>query len=94
MHLPLRYSASWLNAPSSFSVASLKVVMIKRSSTSLTFCMSSLGERWFELYDKELLEIETKAEFAGCRLNIVNTNKLLIFSSGIDCSLHDGSSNS
>jgi hypothetical protein len=56
--------------------------------------MSSLGERWFDICAKELLEIETKAEFAGCKYNIVNIKKLLIFSSGIDCSLHDGSSNS
>jgi hypothetical protein len=67
--------------------------MIKRSFISLTFCMSSLGERWFDIYPKELLEIETKVEFADCRHNIVNINKLLIFS-GIDRSLHDGSSNS
>ena len=56
--------------------------------------MSSLGERWFDIYPKELLEIETKVEFADCRHNIVNIKKLLIFSSGIDGSLHDGSSNS
>jgi hypothetical protein len=68
--------------------------MIKRSFISLTFCMSSLGERWFDIYPKELLEIETKVEFADCRHNISNINKLLIFSSWIDRSLHDGSSNS
>jgi hypothetical protein len=56
--------------------------------------MSSLGERWFDIYPKELLEIETKVDLADCRHNIVNINKLLIFSSGIDRSLHDGSSNS
>ena len=56
--------------------------------------MSSLGERWFDTYSKELLEIETKVEFADRKHNIVNINKLLIFSSGIDRSLHDGSSNS
>jgi hypothetical protein len=69
-------------------------VIIKRSSTSLTLCMSSLGECWFDIYPKELLEIETKFDLADCRHNIVNINKLLIFSPRIDRSLHDGSSNS
>jgi hypothetical protein len=56
--------------------------------------MSSLGECWFDIYPKELLEIETKFDLADCRHNIVNLNKLLIFSPRIDRSLHDGSSNS
>jgi hypothetical protein len=55
--------------------------------------MSSLGERWFDISPKELLEIETKVDLADCKHNIVNISKLLIFSSAIDRSLQDGSSN-